>query len=319
MQLSPPPPPEGTSVTAQLPGPRTSEPHEEPIALENPRPPPSRLPYIIGGAALVVMLGAGAMLMVKSNSDTVAPLPVAQLDPEPKLESPPKIEKQPETAAVETVVPDAGAQLAQVVPVAPIAEPVNEPPPKKGEKKKTGKGGRNEVVVKQVIAKDEKTPSTIVASLKKESQTDVRPTATASASFEVVSEPAGQVRVNGRFVGASGNARVTNIPPGEVKVEVYDSRTGFSKTQTFNVSAGENGVKKIVVEKGMLEIRIRPYATVFLDGKPLGDTPIPPQSVYEGKHELKLLNRDLKYEKTFDIVVKPGQTTPFKKNLEEGD
>ncbi|MGV3625245.1 MAG: serine/threonine protein kinase [Archangium sp.] len=75
-------------------------------------------------------------------------------------------------------------------------------------------------------------------------------------------------------------------------------------------------VKPIVARNGRLELRIRPYATVFLDGRKLGDTPLPTQVVPVGVHKLKLVNEALGKEVTLDIVINPG-TNVVKHNLKE--
>ncbi len=64
-----------------------------------------------------------------------------------------------------------------------------------------------------------------------------------------------------------------------------------------------------------LEFRIRPYATVFLDGKLLGQTPFPAVQVSEGRHFVKLVNADLKKEVAVEYVVKAGRPNVFKYNL----
>lgn len=311
-----PPTVENVAVPTEMTRPLTSSQPNAP-AVPPPSPTTHRLPMIIGGTVAVIALGVGAMLYVKSTQgpQPLPPLSETELSAQQTAEQKVEPEKKPELPKVveAPAVPDAGMLVAE----AKTEEPPAETPTAKTKKdlrKKNMRGGATTLAA----AKNDAKSTTIVAKLET-TKTDVRSSQNAMASFEVVSDPPGQVRVNGKFVGASGSARVSNLPPGDVKVEVYDSRAGFSKTQTFTVGAGDNGVKKIVVAKGSLEIRIRPYATVYLDGKLIGETPVPAQTVFEGKHELKLVNRDLKYEKSFDIVVRPGQTTPFKKNLEESD
>ncbi|MBJ6763209.1 protein kinase [Myxococcaceae bacterium JPH2] len=70
------------------------------------------------------------------------------------------------------------------------------------------------------------------------------------------------------------------------------------------------------VRRAMLEFRIRPYATVFLDGKNLGQTPLDPVEVTVGMHVVRLVNRDLQKEVTRQVEVKPGDPTLFKLNLQ---
>ncbi len=134
------------------------------------------------------------------------------------------------------------------------------------------------------------------------------------ASFAVESVPPGQIFVNGKLVGSSP-VHVKSLLAGEVHVEVHNTAAGFTKQEVFTVNAGDNGTKRIVVESAPVEFRIRPYATVFLDGKLLGQTPFPPVQVYEGKHSVKLVNADLNRQVAVDYVVKPGQANIFKYNL----
>ena len=71
------------------------------------------------------------------------------------------------------------------------------------------------------------------------------------------------------------------------------------------------------VKQGHLELRIRPFAVVFLDGKPMGETPLPPLTLPVGKHRLRLVNEKLQKNIEQDIVVKAGENTVFKLNLTE--
>ena len=64
-------------------------------------------------------------------------------------------------------------------------------------------------------------------------------------------------------------------------------------------------------QKGKLTIRVRPYATVFLDGTALGQTPLAPVTLSPGAHTLRLINRDLDKDITRTVEVKPGQPTLF--------
>ena len=66
---------------------------------------------------------------------------------------------------------------------------------------------------------------------------------------------------------------------------------------------------------GRIDFQVRPYATVFLDGKLLGQTPFPPVQVDEGKHSVRLVNADLKKEVTVDYVVKSGEDNIFRYTL----
>lgn len=67
---------------------------------------------------------------------------------------------------------------------------------------------------------------------------------------------------------------------------------------------------------GRLELRIRPYATVFIDGKEVGDTPLPPQQLTIGKHHVRLVNPSLGKDVALEVAVHPGDNV-LKHNLKE--
>jgi serine/threonine-protein kinase len=110
---------------------------------------------------------------------------------------------------------------------------------------------------------------------------------------------------------------VRGIVPGEVEVEVFDARAGFSKKQTLDVRAGDNGTLAVEIGKGSLQIWVRPYATVMLDGKVLGQTPLAPIELHEGRYQLKLVNTELGKEKVVEYVIRAGCNHVFKANMME--
>ncbi|MBZ4417276.1 serine/threonine-protein kinase [Myxococcus sp. RHSTA-1-4] len=75
------------------------------------------------------------------------------------------------------------------------------------------------------------------------------------------------------------------------------------------------------VGRGTLEFRIRPYADVFVDGRSLGQTPLSPIRLAEGRHTVKAVNLKLGREVTRTVEIQAGRTALFKINLEdpEGD
>ena len=69
------------------------------------------------------------------------------------------------------------------------------------------------------------------------------------------------------------------------------------------------------VSKGLLEFRVRPYATVFLSGKVLGDTPMDPVELLEGHYTVKLVNESIQKTVTQSVRVVSGETTVLRVNL----
>jgi serine/threonine-protein kinase len=69
-------------------------------------------------------------------------------------------------------------------------------------------------------------------------------------------------------------------------------------------------------QTGTVEFRVRPYASVFVNGKPYGDTPIGELVLPVGKIQVKLVNKELNKDVSLPFEVKPGKNT-FRHNLEE--
>ena len=274
-------------------------------------PPASRAPIYFGIVGVLLLLGAGGYLVLKDRPSAggtpTKPVenPIAPVDVKPPEVKPPEV-KPPEVKPPEVV---------KVEP--PVEPPPKGDPPGHGKRPKPpphGKDRPKPVIVAVTQPADPKTPPTVVqvpTVVPVPVPVPVAAPAALLASLDIETSPPLQIRVNGKFIGTS-TATASGLPPGEVRVEVYDSKLGISKEQSFNLVAGSNGTRRIVVGQGSLEFRVRPFATVFLDGKPLGQTPIPALQVYEGRHSVKLVNKDLGKEVSTEYVVKAGQPNIFK-------
>jgi serine/threonine-protein kinase len=71
------------------------------------------------------------------------------------------------------------------------------------------------------------------------------------------------------------------------------------------------------VGKGTLAIRVRPFATVFINGKNRGQTPILPVELPAGTYSLRFVNEELKKNVTQTVELKAGENKVVKLNLEE--
>lgn len=70
------------------------------------------------------------------------------------------------------------------------------------------------------------------------------------------------------------------------------------------------------LELGTLAFEIKGTFTVSLDGRELGQTPLKPVKVLAGKHQLRLVNQELKIDHTEEVVVQPRQHSTFQISLE---
>jgi len=267
-----------------LPAPREApQPHPRPLSRTGPprgtdpqlRPPPQVERGQPTNPRVAIAVGAGALLigiLLFALGRSPAPPPPVATAPPPAPRAAPVPPPQPQPP------PDPEPRDSQ-----PLAQPLPKQPPRAIQKAKA------------------------VAS----AASPGAPADPKLASLVVESVPVGTVRVNGRVYGKSP-ATVHNLPPGDVKIEVFDPQGPFSRAETGSLTPGQTLTRKVVVGKGKVEFRVRPWATVFLDGKPLGQTPFDPVEAWEGKHSVKLVNKDLKKEVTVELTVVAGKPNVFK-------
>ncbi len=87
-------------------------------------------------------------------------------------------------------------------------------------------------------------------------------------------------------------------------------------TPVAELDAGVAAPVVAMVKTGRLELRVRPYATVSIDGKPEGDTPLPPLTLSVGKHKVHLVNSELDKSVVLDVTVHTGENV-LKYNFKE--
>ena len=111
-----------------------------------------------------------------------------------------------------------------------------------------------------------------------------------------------------------GTSPVTaTLTPGSHRVTVRG--TGVEYSAQIRVVAGERRHERIVVPRGTLVFAIRPYADVFIDGRHVGLTPMPPQQLAAGRHRLRLVNDNLNRAIHRTVTIRPGQRTTLSLNM----
>jgi serine/threonine-protein kinase len=95
-------------------------------------------------------------------------------------------------------------------------------------------------------------------------------------------------------------------------------RTGERRSLILKPPRKPSPSPPVEVGKGTIQFRIVPYATVILDGKELGQTPLPQAfEVPAGKHTVTLVNKELGKEVTRAFQVGANEERIFKLNLLE--
>jgi hypothetical protein len=62
---------------------------------------------------------------------------------------------------------------------------------------------------------------------------------------------------------------------------------------------------------------VAPWAEVWVDGKKKGTTPIDPIQLKPGKHQIRLVNKDLKVDRKENVELQPGETKELKFKLNQ--
>jgi serine/threonine-protein kinase len=129
---------------------------------------------------------------------------------------------------------------------------------------------------------------------------------TESGSLTVEANLPAQVRLDGVEVGSTPFTR-QRVAAGEHVLVVSDTEHGASQTLTLQVSSETEARQSIHFGKGRLNVTANPWADVFLDGQPLGQTPLAGREVWEGRHRLRLSGPD--GEKTRTIEIHASEVT----------
>ncbi len=82
-----------------------------------------------------------------------------------------------------------------------------------------------------------------------------------------------------------------DVPAGKHTILLSSPKLGISKTVVVEVKKDQLTTQAIAIGKATIKVNSRPWADVFIDGQAVGKTPLQ-RPVYEGRHEVKLVNPD---------------------------
>jgi len=111
------------------------------------------------------------------------------------------------------------------------------------------------------------------------------PTGFASGWIALNSSIPLQILERGTIVGTSDTPRIL-LPTGEHELDLVNAELGFRTTRSVQVLAGQTAAVPVKLPMGAISINALPWAEVWVDGQPAGETPIGNFSVTIGRHEL---------------------------------
>ncbi|MEQ1757889.1 MAG: PEGA domain-containing protein [Vicinamibacterales bacterium] len=101
-----------------------------------------------------------------------------------------------------------------------------------------------------------------------------------------------QVFEDGRLIGSSQSDRIL-VPSGAHTYDLVNEALGFRMSQAVQVATGQTANISVQLPRGSINVNAVPWAQVWLDGQPLGETPIGNVSWTIGTHEIVLRHPDL--------------------------
>jgi hypothetical protein len=117
-----------------------------------------------------------------------------------------------------------------------------------------------------------------------------------------------------RVLGSSADGPIM-VPAGQQDLEFVNSVIGYRVRQVVDVKRGQVVSLSVPVPNGTLNINATPWAEVWIDGNPLGETPLGGLSVVPGEHEIVFRHPQLG-ERRERAIVRPEATTRVAVNLQ---
>jgi hypothetical protein len=276
-----------------------------PLALPKPAAGPRRIGrgarWAIGILAVFVLAQAGIItgLMLRRSAD-------GPTDATPTAAGPPSTSApvqtstaallQPNPAAVEPVAPPPAIPSAPpVASIAPSGLEITSDPPgarvtingeRRGVTPLTLTMAPGQYAVAVSDGRTTVTRSVTVPSGGTATFTAAMAPAGASAGWVTITSPVElQVQEDGALLGTTKAARLM-LPAGRHSLELSNTAVGFQTSVVVDIQPGKTATTSVTVPNGSLSVNALPWANVFVDGRPVGTTPVANLELPLGTHEV---------------------------------
>jgi hypothetical protein len=131
--------------------------------------------------------------------------------------------------------------------------------------------------------------------------------AAAAGWISIVAAPVDvQLFESGRFLGSSKIERIM-LPAGRHELDIVNETLGFQERRVVQVTAGQVAPVNLKWPTGTVSLNAAPWALAFIDGAPVGETPIANMRIPIGPHEILFRHPQLG-ERRESIVVTARET-----------
>ena len=260
--------------------------------------PRRTLAAAVGGFALLLVIVVG-MILISDDPDEVrpataatAPQPAGKVQP---AATRPEVELDPDLALERALQAEIESLSEEPLPAAaPVVPAVVE---EDVEAAGTAKLAREE----------ERKPARVT----KRARAGASP-----ARLTVYSKPLTSVFVDGIAKGSTPVEKPIELVPGVHVVELRNKRHGIQHSQKIRIASGKSQAVRKTFGKGMLQVFVKPFGEVVVDGRRHGMTPLErPIQLYEGSHELRVSCKRTGKKQSRTVVIRGGKTTTEKIDL----
>jgi hypothetical protein len=114
-----------------------------------------------------------------------------------------------------------------------------------------------------------------------------------------------QIHEDGRLIGSTDFARMM-LPAGEHTLDFVNDELGFRVRRTVRINPGATTTVPVELPRAQLSINAQPWASVWVDGQPVGDTPIGNLTPTIGRHEIIFRHPELGERRESVLVTLKG-------------
>jgi eukaryotic-like serine/threonine-protein kinase len=134
------------------------------------------------------------------------------------------------------------------------------------------------------------------------------------ATLSINAVPWGDVSIDGRLIGRTPLLKAA-VVAGEHTLKLANGDLGLTYTRALKIDAGEDHREMLKLAKGKVLFVVVPFADVTIGKKAIGQTPLPPQELYEGTYDVTFSNSGLGKTETRKVKVAAGEQTTVRLDL----
>lgn len=133
-----------------------------------------------------------------------------------------------------------------------------------------------------------------------------------SALLTITSNVPVSATLDGVKIGTAP-VKAVRVKPGRRRLRLHNAVMGITRQAHVVLRPGRETLYEADFRKGRVDVSVRPWADVWIDGVQYGQTPLAGLELWEGNHKVRLVGPA--GEKRLQIQVRAGETTVVRESL----